>query len=264
MALSVGAETRFHGMKNDQSTSLVRVRDGKTFADSRDVASAFEKQHKHVLEAIRALDCPREFIETNFRPFKIKDLTGESTSHVEMTRDGFMFLAMGFTGAKAAAWKVKFIEAFNRMEAELSAAAVPNLRDPDVLLPLLASYAERTKELEGAVAEMAPKVVALDRLAGADGSMCITDAAKTLGISPIKNLFGFLQSMRWIYKRTGSANWLARQEKIIAGYMEHDDYVYRDDEGRDRVKTRALVTAKGLAKLAEMLGADDRQGDLLQ
>jgi Rha family phage regulatory protein len=251
-------------MKNDQSTSLVRVRDGKTIADSRDVAAAFEKRHADVLRAIRDLECPSEFQERNFASFKNNDLTGESTSHVEMTRDGFTFLAMGFTGAKAAAWKVKFIEAFNRMEAELSAAAVPNLRDPDVLLPLLASYAERTKELEGAVAEMAPKVVALDRLAGADGSMCITDAAKTLGVSPIKNLFGFLQSMRWIYKRAGSANWLARQEKIVAGYMEHDDYIYRDDEGRDRVKTRALVTAKGLAKLSEMLGSNHWQGEPLQ
>ena len=40
---------------------------------------------------------------------------------VEMTRDGFTLLAMGFTGKAAMAWKVRFIEAFNLMEAELAA-----------------------------------------------------------------------------------------------------------------------------------------------
>lgn len=56
----------------------------------------FDKQHKHVLAAIRELHCSAAFREPNFRPFKIKDLQGETTSHVLMTRDGFMFLAMGF------------------------------------------------------------------------------------------------------------------------------------------------------------------------
>lgn len=36
-----------------------------------------------------------------------------------MTRDGFSLLAMGFTGAKALQWKLKYIEAFNKMEDKL-------------------------------------------------------------------------------------------------------------------------------------------------
>lgn len=68
-------------------------------ADSRDVAAYFGKQHKHVLRDIRELDCSAEFRRSNFGPFYIKDLTGESISHVMMTKDGFTFLAMGFTGA---------------------------------------------------------------------------------------------------------------------------------------------------------------------
>lgn len=38
-----------------------------------------------------------------------------------LTRDGFSFLAMGFTGKKAAAWKEKFLMAFNAMERRLTA-----------------------------------------------------------------------------------------------------------------------------------------------
>jgi phage regulator Rha-like protein len=47
-----------------------------------------------------------------------------------------------------------------------------------------------------------PKADAFDRLSAADGSQCITDAAKALKIPP-KDLFKKLHAMGWIYKRTG-------------------------------------------------------------
>src|SRR5208282_4137135 len=53
--------------------------------------------------AIRELECSDSFRGCNFAPFKINDLAGESTSHVEMTRDGFSFLAFGFTGPEVRA-----------------------------------------------------------------------------------------------------------------------------------------------------------------
>lgn len=62
-----------------------------------------------------------------------------------------------------------------------------------------------------------------------------------------------LEARRWIFKRVGNKNWLAYDEKRKAGYMEHDDHLYMDNEGRERIATRALVTAKGLVKLAELL-----------
>jgi len=86
------------------------------------VAKKFGKDHKNVLRDIRNLECSEDFRRLNFELFKIRDLSkpeGESTSHVEMTRDGLAFLVMGFTGAKAARWKELDIEAFNRMEAQL-------------------------------------------------------------------------------------------------------------------------------------------------
>ncbi len=100
---------------------IVHSENGESFADSRDVAAFFEKAHKDVLKAIRDLHCSTKFTQRNFSPFKTNDLSGESTSHVRMTRDGFVFLAMGFTGARAAQWKEAYIEAFNAMEAQLRA-----------------------------------------------------------------------------------------------------------------------------------------------
>jgi Rha family phage regulatory protein len=61
------------------------------------IADVFGKDHGHVLRDIRNLACSPSFRDVNFDVFKINDLTGESTSHVEMTRDGFTFLAIDRT-----------------------------------------------------------------------------------------------------------------------------------------------------------------------
>lgn len=93
---------------------------GKVFCNSKEIARAFSKEHKHVLRDIRELGCSVEFRRSNFGPNKIKDLSGENTSHVDMTRDGFMFLVMGYTGDRAAQVKEAFIAEFNRMEEALN------------------------------------------------------------------------------------------------------------------------------------------------
>jgi Rha family phage regulatory protein len=106
----------------DSTLPVLVLRNGVPMADSREVAGKFGKEHKNVLRDIRDLECSADFRRLNFELFKIKDLSkkdGESTSHVEMTRDGLAFLVMGFTGAKAARWKERYIEAFNQMESQL-------------------------------------------------------------------------------------------------------------------------------------------------
>lgn len=42
-----------------------------------------------------------------------------------MNRDGFTLLAMGFTGPRAVEWKLRYIEAFNAMEKQLSGPKLP-------------------------------------------------------------------------------------------------------------------------------------------
>lgn len=44
-----------------------------------------------------------------------------------MNRDGFTLLAMGFTGKAALEWKLKYIDAFNRMEQEIKQKAAKPL-----------------------------------------------------------------------------------------------------------------------------------------
>lgn len=123
------------------------------------------------------------------------------------------------------------------------------LNDPAAMRGLLLTYTEKVLELEAANAELAPKADALDRLATADGSMCVTDAAKTLQIRP-KDLFSYLRSHGWIYSRLGTGD-IAYQDKLQSGLMEHKTTtVYRSD-GSEKVSTQARVTPKGLARLAK-------------
>jgi Rha family phage regulatory protein len=83
------------------------------------VAEAFGKRHDDVLKRLRMLDCSAEFTARNFAASEYIDSTGRTLPMHEMTKDGFMFLVMGFTGAKAAAIKESYIAAFNMMEQAL-------------------------------------------------------------------------------------------------------------------------------------------------
>lgn len=126
------------------------------------------------------------------------------------------------------------------------------LNDPAAMRGLLLTYSEKVLALEARVEEQEAKVATLDRIEGADGSMCLTDAAKTLKVRPI-DLIRFMDSRRWIYKRPQNRNWIGYHDKIAGGYLEHDDHLYIDKEGRERVSTQVKVTGKGLVKLSELL-----------
>lgn len=96
---------------------ITRNNDGELVVTSRQVAEDFGKQHSHVLRTIKEkisgnpiLDSEKYFIES----FYID--RGKKYPEYLLTKDGFTFLVMGFTGPKADTWKIKYIEAFNKME----------------------------------------------------------------------------------------------------------------------------------------------------
>lgn len=103
--------------------SEIRIVDGRPTTTSLHVAEHFGKLHKNVLKAIGALDCTPEFHKLNFEPMITKVTVGKGAVREEpayrMTRDGFTFLCMGFTGKEAAKWKEAYINAFNQMEQQL-------------------------------------------------------------------------------------------------------------------------------------------------
>ncbi|WP_074013456.1 Rha family transcriptional regulator [Candidatus Sodalis sp. SoCistrobi] len=108
-------------LQTSLASPKVIIRNGKAVTTSLDVADYFDKRHERVLDKIRNLDCSPRFTEHNFVSSEYTDSTGRKLPMYTMTKDGFVFLVMGFTGKKAAAFKEAYIAEFNRMEAELYA-----------------------------------------------------------------------------------------------------------------------------------------------
>ncbi|EKL2813363.1 Rha family transcriptional regulator [Escherichia coli] len=97
----------------------VTIENGRAVTTSVAVAEFFRKLHKNVIQKIEALECSSEFTELNFKPSEYTDSTGRKLPMYQITKNGFVFLVMGFTGKKAAAFKEAYIAEFERMEAEL-------------------------------------------------------------------------------------------------------------------------------------------------
>lgn len=101
-------------------TPQIRLVDNRPITTSRDVAIYFRREHRNVIKSINNLECSDCFLTANFLAVTYKHKGNDYTEY-QITRDGFTFLAMGFTGKKAAEFKEAYINAFNEMEAKLQA-----------------------------------------------------------------------------------------------------------------------------------------------
>lgn len=106
---------------NDDLIMIGKTKEGQLVVSSKQVAEDFGKRHANVLRDIEnliltdsKLSSLNYFIESSYI-----DAKGETRKEYLLTRDGFTLLAMGFTGKKALEWKLKYIDAFNRMEKEI-------------------------------------------------------------------------------------------------------------------------------------------------
>lgn len=137
---------------------LVRLSGDRLIVSSLDISNHFGKQHKNVLQAIDNLECSDTFRRLNFQPtvYHRPNPAGGKVIEArmyEITRDGFVFLCMGFTGQQAAVWKELYIEAFNQMEATLRASTSRS----DTALQL----AREVGQLRDVVAEQSRALLAL-------------------------------------------------------------------------------------------------------
>ena len=160
-----------------------------------------------------------------------------------------------------AAWiNPRFHLQVNQMFIDYKKGTLVPLQQPAQLSRLdilkIAIEAEQENErLSNQMEEQKPKLQALERLSGAEGDMCITDAAKQLQTAPRK-LFRILSERQWIYKRAGSNHWVAYQGKIQQSLVSHKTYTIKKTdmfEGHDRIVQQVQITPKGLARLSELL-----------
>lgn len=89
------------------------------------VAEKFGKEHSKVMRDIENLSCSNEFRAANFGVSSYISLQNKELPMYVMTKDGFSFLVMGYTGKKAGIFKEEYIKAFNTMERSLKEIKTP-------------------------------------------------------------------------------------------------------------------------------------------
>ena len=100
---------------------------GQAVTNSLKISEVFGKRNRDVLRDIRNLSCSKEFHERNFALMvnmsELPQGGSQKSEYYQITKNGFVFLVMGYTGAKAAQFKESYISAFDRMEAQLHAGS---------------------------------------------------------------------------------------------------------------------------------------------
>ncbi|QKS71935.1 Rha family transcriptional regulator [Paenalkalicoccus suaedae] len=98
--------------------ALTYERAGKVVTDSITLAAAFGKGHDKVLRDIRKINCSEGFRLANFGESEYQNKQGRKMPMYILTYEGFVFIAMAYTGSKATELKEAFISDFsNRLNA---------------------------------------------------------------------------------------------------------------------------------------------------
>lgn len=227
---------------------LVNIINNQVVTDSRKVADTFGRPHKDVLESVRGIlaaenSATKFFYETTY------ENRGKQYPCYLMNRDGFSLLVMGFTGAKALEWKIKYIAAFNAMEKELQAQAPSyQISDPIERAKAWIKEQEQLKLLAAQNEEMQPKALFADAVSSSHTSILIRDLAKLIkqnGVDIGQNrLYAWLREKGYLIK-SGSDKNMPTQKAMEMKLFEVKEGNYIDGSGRNCITRTTKVTGKG-------------------
>ncbi|QOF81948.1 phage regulatory protein/antirepressor Ant [Variovorax sp. 38R] len=217
---------------------------------SREIADLTGRDHDNVRRDIKNM---AEQLSLSFEE-KVEPSTGGRPSRIFLLpKRETLILVSGYS----VELRARIIDRWQELEA--GAPPALNMRDPRQLVTAALQLIEVNQELQATIDQQqrkidddAPKVDGFERIARSDGSLCITDAAKTLQVQP-RSLTQLLQEKGWIYRRPMGSGWLAYQDRIQSGHMEHKVTTGEKSDGREWSNTQARITPKGLAKLAEIV-----------
>jgi anti-repressor protein len=228
---------------------------GQDITTSLKVAEVFGKDHDKVCRDIRALSCSDQFRAANFGDSSYVTMQGKELPMYEMTKDGFSFLVMGYTGERAGQFKELFISEFNKREAllknddyilgrafEISRRRMVELERSVAVLEL------KTTEQQTALRELKPKGLFADAVAASQNSILIRELAKLISQNGIeigeKRLFDWLRENEYLCSRGESRN-LPTQRSMELGLMEIKRTTRIAPNGTIFTDSTTKVTGKG-------------------
>lgn len=229
---------------NDVTTSLI-------------VAQVFGKEHKNVVRDIENLSCSENFNRLNFERITYKDARNREQTAYEMTKDGFSFLVMGYTGAKAGEFKERFINEFNRREFLLKDDDYILMRSQQILQKRLEASEEKIKQLESQaehqqetielqqqeLTQSAPKVSYYDNHLQSVNTQTSTQAAKQIGMDAEK-LHKKLKEIGIIYRQSGQ--WILHAPYSTWGMHSTRTQTYTRSDGSIGTSVYTVWTQRGV------------------
>lgn len=159
---------------------VLKSKNGTPITTSLLVAEKFEKRHADVLRAIENLNCSNDFRQRNYAFVENQILGSHKEKICFMNKDGFSFLAMGFTGERAGRFKEEYINAFNQMEQIIMYGG---FKIPKTYREALLLAAEREGIIEEQrilLSEQEPKVRFAEAVTGSDTNILMRDLAKLI------------------------------------------------------------------------------------
>ena len=237
-----------------QSEVVYKTNRGTPVTDSVKVARVFEKQHKNVMRSIRNilgsaqnLANQKWFAETTYT-----DAQGKRQPMFLMNRDGFSLLTMSLTGEKAMAFKVAFIEQFNRMEQAIKELAPVTPAIPQTFAQALRLAAEQAETIEAQQKQLeaqAPKVAFATAIINSPTSCGIDELAKLLKQSGVD--MGEIRLFQWLRDNdylcsVGTARNQPTQKALDMGLFELKPQTWTNPKTDEvMTTTRTMVTGKG-------------------
>lgn len=238
---------------------LVITHNQQAVTSSLQVAETFEKRHDNVMADIKKLTTENSGVKNLFHEATYTNERGREYPMCYMNRDGFTLLAMGFTGSKALQFKLKYIEAFNKMEQQLKQRTLTqeelikqfglpaNYKEA---LQHLAGYVEENEQLKAEIESNKEKVVLANAITTSDEGLLIEAAAKYMRQNGVDigrdRLFKRLRNQGYLVSRKGREWNMPTQKSLNQGLMKIHCHLYYDSEGELKTNRQVVVTGKGL------------------
>ncbi len=231
---------------------------GRDVTTSLIVAEIFGKNHKNVLRDIETLSCSDDFRVLNFEhtPY-IHPQNGQEYHYYEITKDGFAFLVMGYTGEKASLFKERFINEFNKREALLKSDDYILMRSQQILQLKIERAQQKVKQLEvenntqkQLIAEMKKGNDYLNKILQSKGTVTTTQIAADYGLSA-KALNFKLKEMKIQHKVNGQ--WILYSPFIGKGYLHSRTISITHKDGTPDTRMTSEWTQRGRIFLYDAL-----------
>ena len=224
---------------------------GRDVTTSLIVSKVFGKEHAKVIRDIENLSCSDSFRVANFGEATFRNpKTSQSHRMIEMTKDGFSFLVMGYTGVKAGHFKEQFISEFNKREAMLKSDDYIIARSQEILHNRLQiakqqlQIAEGTiKKQEEQIQQLAPKAAYTDEVLQSTSTYTLTQIAHSLGLRSVHSLTRILMEKRIIYRQSGQ--WQPTAKVAEKGYFDTRTAKFIKPDGTIGTSMSTVITEKG-------------------